>query len=30
MFVLSGWVGQDYFSPQGFGYLLYLLFVASC
>ena len=28
MFVLSGWVGQDYFSPQGFTYLLYLAFVA--
>ncbi|MFJ5778302.1 lipopolysaccharide biosynthesis protein [Streptomyces sp. NPDC093094] len=27
-FVLSGWVGQDYFSPQGFTYLLYLVFVA--
>ncbi|MFG2418323.1 lipopolysaccharide biosynthesis protein [Streptomyces sp. NPDC048448] len=28
VFVLSGWVGQDYFSPQGFTYLLYLAFVA--
>ncbi len=28
IFVLSGWVGQDYFSPQGFTYLLYLMFVA--
>ncbi|MCX5436345.1 lipopolysaccharide biosynthesis protein [Streptomyces sp. NBC_00063] len=28
IFVLSGWVGQDYFSPQGFTYLLYLAFVA--
>ncbi|MFF9124645.1 lipopolysaccharide biosynthesis protein [Streptomyces sp. NPDC014889] len=28
LFVLSGWVGQDYFSPQGFTYLLYLAFVA--
>ncbi|MEU6402667.1 lipopolysaccharide biosynthesis protein [Streptomyces sp. NPDC046985] len=27
-FVLGGWVGQDYFSPQGFTYLLYLVFVA--
>ncbi|MFK0152680.1 lipopolysaccharide biosynthesis protein [Streptomyces sp. NPDC090499] len=27
-FVLCGWVGQDYFSPQGFTYLLYLMFVA--
>ncbi|NUS26203.1 MAG: lipopolysaccharide biosynthesis protein, partial [Streptomyces sp.] len=28
VFVLSGWVGQDYFSPQGFTYLLYLMFAA--
>ncbi|MEU9991291.1 lipopolysaccharide biosynthesis protein [Streptomyces sp. NPDC048045] len=28
LFVLCGWVGQDYFSPQGFTYLLYLAFVA--
>ncbi|MER6211465.1 lipopolysaccharide biosynthesis protein [Streptomyces sp. NPDC001642] len=28
IFVLSGWVGQDYFSPQGFTFLLYLTFVA--
>ncbi|MGW2487116.1 lipopolysaccharide biosynthesis protein [Streptomyces sp. NPDC001606] len=28
IFVLCGWVGQDYFSPQGFTYLLYLAFVA--
>ncbi|MEV5878177.1 lipopolysaccharide biosynthesis protein [Streptomyces sp. NPDC052101] len=28
LFVLCGWVGQDYFSPQGFTFLLYLLFVA--
>ncbi|MDK1475687.1 lipopolysaccharide biosynthesis protein [Streptomyces sp. 549] len=27
-FVLCGWVGQDYLSPQGFTYLLYLCFVA--
>ncbi|UGY94965.1 polysaccharide biosynthesis C-terminal domain-containing protein [Streptomyces gobiensis] len=27
-FVLCGWVGQDYFSPQGFTYLLYLCFAA--
>lgn len=26
--MLSGWVGQDYFSPQGFTFLLYLAFVA--
>ncbi|NAS26163.1 hypothetical protein GT755_31380 [Herbidospora sp. NEAU-GS84] len=28
VFVVSQWVGQDYFSPQGMTYLLYLLFVA--
>lgn len=28
-FALCGWVGQDYFSPQGFTYLLYLMFVAT-
>ncbi|MEU6219755.1 lipopolysaccharide biosynthesis protein [Streptomyces sp. NPDC047022] len=28
IFVLSGWVGQDYFSPQGFTFLFYLAFVA--
>ncbi|WP_431032605.1 lipopolysaccharide biosynthesis protein [Streptomyces sp. P6-2-1] len=28
VFALSGWVGQDYFSPQGFTSLLYLLFLA--
>ncbi|MCM3264091.1 lipopolysaccharide biosynthesis protein [Streptomyces thermoviolaceus] len=28
IFVLGGWVGQDYFSPQGFTFLLYLVFVA--
>nr|WP_224059356.1 lipopolysaccharide biosynthesis protein [Streptomyces kanamyceticus] len=28
IFALSGWVGQDYFSPQGFTYLLYIAFVA--
>ncbi|MCW2946746.1 MAG: hypothetical protein JWR24_3463, partial [Actinoallomurus sp.] len=27
LFVAADWVGQDYFSPQGFGYLLYLVFV---
>jgi hypothetical protein len=27
LFVAADWVGQDYFSPQGFGYLLYLLFI---
>ncbi|MEE4422867.1 lipopolysaccharide biosynthesis protein [Streptomyces bugieae] len=28
LFVLCGWVGQDYFSPQGFTYLFHLCFVA--
>ncbi|MEU9211535.1 lipopolysaccharide biosynthesis protein [Streptomyces sp. NPDC048415] len=28
IFTLSSWVGQDYFSPQGFTYVLYLVFVA--
>jgi hypothetical protein len=28
LFVLSGWVGQDYFSPQGYTFLLYLAFMA--
>ncbi|MFH8587943.1 lipopolysaccharide biosynthesis protein [Streptomyces celluloflavus] len=28
LFALCGWVGQDYFSPQGFTYLLYLAFTA--
>ncbi|RLU92093.1 hypothetical protein CTZ27_19720 [Streptomyces griseocarneus] len=28
LFVLCGWVGQDYFSPQSLNYLFYLLFVA--
>jgi O-antigen/teichoic acid export membrane protein len=28
LFPLLNWVGQDYFSPQGETYLLYLLFVA--
>ena len=28
LFVVTDWVGQDYLSPQAFGYLLYLVFVA--
>jgi hypothetical protein len=28
LFVVGNWVGQDYFSPQSFNYLLYLVFVA--
>ncbi|HEX2298738.1 MAG TPA: hypothetical protein VHH34_09505, partial [Pseudonocardiaceae bacterium] len=28
LFCVLNWVGQDYFSPQGFGYWLYLIFIA--
>jgi len=28
LFVVGNWVGQDYFSPQSFDFLLYLMFVA--
>ena len=28
LFTVGNWVGQDYFSPQAFNYLLYLVFVA--
>ncbi|MBB5628248.1 hypothetical protein [Sphaerisporangium krabiense] len=28
LFVLVQWIGQDYFSPQGFTFALYLVFVA--
>ena len=28
LFSVGNWVGQDYFSPQSFNYLLYLTFVA--
>ncbi|MDF3290407.1 lipopolysaccharide biosynthesis protein [Streptomyces silvisoli] len=28
LFVLCGWVGQDYFSPQSVNYLFYIMFVA--
>jgi len=28
LFIVVQWIGQDYFSPQGFTYLLYLTFVA--
>ena len=27
-FYLGNWIGQDYFSPQGFSYLLYLVIIA--
>lgn len=28
LFAFGNWVGQDYFSPQSFAYLLYLIFIA--
>ncbi|WP_207787388.1 lipopolysaccharide biosynthesis protein [Actinomycetospora cinnamomea] len=28
LFSILQWVGQDYFSPQGYTYLLYLIFIA--
>ncbi|MEV7964543.1 hypothetical protein AB0O34_00965 [Sphaerisporangium sp. NPDC088356] len=28
LFILVQWIGQDYFSPQGFTYALYLVFIA--
>lgn len=28
LFEMGNWVGQDYFSPQAFNYLLYLAFIA--
>ena len=28
LFAVGNWVGQDYFSPQAFSYLLYLIFIA--
>ncbi|MFD2349439.1 hypothetical protein ACFSTC_08745 [Nonomuraea ferruginea] len=28
LFILVQWIGQDYFSPQGFTFALYLVFVA--
>jgi len=28
LFIVADWVGQDYLSPQAFGYLLYLFWVA--
>ncbi|HEY6275280.1 MAG TPA: glycosyltransferase, partial [Streptosporangiaceae bacterium] len=30
LFELGNWVGQDYFSPQGFTYFLYLTVIAVC
>jgi hypothetical protein len=29
LFCLGNWVGQDYFSPQSFNYLLYLVLIAT-
>jgi O-antigen/teichoic acid export membrane protein len=29
LFCVLNWVGQDYFSPQGFTYLFYLVFIAT-
>ncbi len=29
-FFLINWVGQDYFAPQAFGYLLHLVILACC
>ncbi len=30
IFLLTNWVGQDYFSPQALGYFLYLIIVGIC
>jgi GT2 family glycosyltransferase len=30
IFYLGNWVGQDYFSPQAFAYLLYLVILGVC
>lgn len=30
IFYLGNWVGQDYFSPQAFAYLLYLVILGAC
>lgn len=30
IFYMTNWVGQDYFSPQAFAYLLYLVVLAVC
>ncbi|MGN6754316.1 MAG: glycosyltransferase family 2 protein [Intrasporangium sp.] len=30
VFYLGNWVGQDYFSPQAFAYLLYLVILGVC
>src|SRR6266487_849605 len=28
-FYLTNWIGQDYFSPQGFNFFLYLVIIAT-
>ncbi len=30
LFYLGNWIGQDYFSPQGYAYFLYLVAIAIC
>jgi GT2 family glycosyltransferase len=30
IFYLGNWIGQDYFSPQGYAYFLYLVVIAIC
>ena len=30
LFHAANWVGQEYFSPQAFGFLLYLMVLAAC
>lgn len=30
MFLVGNWVGQDYYSPQGVSFLMYLVLVALC
>ena len=30
LFYLGNWIGQDYFSPQGYAYFLYLVVIAIC
>jgi hypothetical protein len=30
IFLAGNWIGQDYFSPQGFCFLLYLIVIALC
>jgi hypothetical protein len=30
LFVLANWLGQDYFAPQSFAYVLYLVLIGVC